>query len=100
MGVPFVKLRASLSRDSWDSTADLTSTAVIHCNHTSSLIRHRKRRRGIQGAKWKIEMRQMKEEKIGESKKGEEMNEKCIGISIISHVSGNEANAVLCGSYK
>lgn len=32
--------------------------------------------------------------------KGEEMKEKCIGISIISHISGNEANAVLCESYK
>lgn len=32
--------------------------------------------------------------------KGEEMKEKCIGISIISHISGNEANAVVCWSYK
>lgn len=32
--------------------------------------------------------------------KGEEMKEKCMGISIISHISGNEAIAVLGGSYK
>lgn len=29
--------------------------------------------------------------------KGEELEEKCIGISIISHISRNEANAVHCG---
>lgn len=32
--------------------------------------------------------------------KGEELKEKCIGISIISHISGNEANAAHCWSYK
>ena len=37
----------------------------------------------------------MKEGGNGELK-GEEMKEKCIGISMISHISGNGANAVLC----
>lgn len=52
------------------------------------------------GVKWKSGVRQMKEGEGERELKVEEMKEKCIGISIISHFSGNEANAVLCGSYK
>lgn len=53
-----------------------------------------------------MEERKMKREeraskgRKGGDEKGEEMKGKCIGISIISLVSGNEANAVLCVRYK
>lgn len=90
-------------RDSWASTADSKSTAVIHCNHISVSPGHTNRkggRRGDSGSETRGGSQTNEGGEKGKELKGEEMMEKCIGISIIPYISENEANAVLCGSYE